>query len=222
MIRLIHILMIAALLLGGATACKDNNFKETRAELLEKKKERKLEYEAKKQAEEQAQKELEAKALAEARVDAERLAAQAASGVADTTNKPVIVQRYEQDSLLLQFERRPCFGRCPVYKIKVFESGYTTYEGVNFVEYMGYYQARLSAAEIASIYQMVAEADYFSLNDRYDNENIMDLPSMIFRVQAMGKDKRIVARYEIPDELNRFAEQIDQLFADTDWHPVHQ
>ncbi|MDA0714230.1 MAG: DUF6438 domain-containing protein [Bacteroidetes bacterium] len=130
------------------------------------------------------------------------------------------VRMVPNDSLLLSYERTPCFGRCPVFKIKVYESGYTTYQGVNFVEYMGYFYTHINAEDLNTIYQLVNEADYFSLNDSYDNENIMDLPAKIFRVDALGINKRIVARTNVPESLIQMAEGIEVLFKDTKWKAV--
>ncbi len=155
----------------------------------------------------------------EAEKQAEEVAAQAATN-GGTEAAPTELLQMAQDSLLFQFERRPCFGRCPVYKIMIFESGYTTYQGVNFVDYMGYYYSRIPQAEVASIYAKIAEVDFFSLEDKYDNENITDLPSMIFRANAMGQDKRIIARYEVPDALIDLGKEIDAMFAETEWQPV--
>jgi hypothetical protein len=85
---------------------------------------------------------------------------------------------------------------------------------------MGYYKTRLPQTDIAKIYTMIAESRFFQLEDEYDNENITDLPSMIFRANAMGRDKRIIARYNIPEELNNLSKQIDELFRDADWQAV--
>ena len=215
MIKHLSILSISVLTLMMLPSCGNGEFKQTRAEMLERQKQRKLEYQAQKKLEEEEKARMEAEALAKARVEAERAEKEAAAEAA-----PIPPAALMQDSLLFHFERRPCFGRCPVYKIKIYESGYTTYDGVNFVDYMGYFQHKLDPTEIAMIYKYIAEADFFELEDSYDNENIMDLPSMIFRARAMGQDKRIVARYEIPEALTNLASKIDDMFEETEWKPV--
>ncbi len=143
------------------------------------------------------------------------------AATASTEAAPVEVIEMTQDSLLFQFERRPCFGRCPIYKIMIFQSGYTTYQGVNFVDYMGYYYTRIPQTEVAKIYTRIAELDFFSLDDKYDDENITDIPSMIFRANAMGQDKRIIARYGVPESLIDLGKEIDAMFAETEWKPVN-
>lgn len=190
----LRILMIcSAILLLGNSCQSFKDFQTARDETQAKKEQRKAEYAAKLEAEEKAK------------------AAEAA---------PVPIPVLDRDSILFQFERRPCFGRCPVYKIRIYESGYTTYDGVNFVDHIGYYKTRISQSEIAQIYTLIASSNFFELEDEYDNENISDLPSMIFRAKAMGQDKRIVARYEFPDALKDLAKDIDQMFEGRDWQAV--
>jgi hypothetical protein len=200
-IRHITLLLSLCLLLGSCGGFR--KAKEGRIDTKAKREVRMAEYKAKLKAEKQAEKE----------------AAQATAN-GGTEAAPTELIQMTQDSLLFQFERRPCFGRCPVYKIMIFESGYTTYQGVNFVDYMGYYYSRIPQVEVAGIYAKIAEVDFFSLEDKYDNENITDLPSMIFRANAMGQDKRIIARYEVPDVLINLGKDIDAMFAETDWQPV--
>lgn len=196
-IRHITLLLGICLLLGSCEGFK--KAKEGRIETKAKREVRMAEYKAKLEAEKQAEE-------------------AATNGGAEAA--PTVLLEMTQDSLLFQFERRPCYGRCPVYKIMIFESGYTTYQGVNFVDYMGYYFSRISQAEVASIYSKIAAVDFFSLEDKYDNENITDLPSMIFRANAMGQDKRIIARYEVPEALINLGKEIDAMFENTDWQPV--
>lgn len=196
--------IVLILLVSMSGGCRFKEFKEARALKMERQAERKAAYEAQKLAEEQAAKEAEEKARMEA--EAQEMAPVG----------PIQIQ----DSLFLHYERTACFGRCPIFKIKVYESGYTTYEGVNFVENMGYYYHRIDERIISELYAAIADADYFSLEDRYDRDNVMDLPSKIFEVNAMGRNKRIVARMDVPQPLLDFADTIERIFKDVPWRAV--
>jgi len=33
------------------------------------------------------------------------------------------------DSLFVSLSRTPCYGRCPIYKLDIYDSGYSEYEG---------------------------------------------------------------------------------------------
>lgn len=201
----------------GLSSCHMKEFKEARAETKAKREVRMQEYADKAKAEEEAKEQAEREALAKARAEQE-----AAERAAGQEAAPVGTPQLQRDSLLLQFDRRPCFGRCEVYKIKMYESGYVLYEGINFVERMGVYQARLSPEQIAEIYAMLARSDFFKLEDKYDDPMIMDLPSMIFKANAMGQQKRIIARYDVPEALTQLAKEIDAMSDSLQWKPYIQ
>jgi len=143
--------------------------------------------------------------------------AQSADGTATEMAPTDPIQMQASDSLLISYERSPCFGRCPVFKIKVYESGFTTYQGVNFVEYMGYFYTRIDAEKLQQIHAAITRSDFFNLEDRYDNEKITDLPSRIYQVDAMGMNKRIIARYEAPEALNTLGQEMEAIFKGIPW-----
>jgi hypothetical protein len=132
--------------------------------------------------------------------------------------EPVQVQ--PTDSLFLSYERTPCHGRCPIFKIRLYQSGYVTYEGINFVDYMGYYQSRIGDQAMNRLTKQIDEVQYFNFEDRYDDERLMDLPSTIFVVNHEGQKKRVIARYQAPETLIGFGLFIEQEFKGTDWKPV--
>lgn len=128
----------------------------------------------------------------------------------------------KKDSLLIGFEKTPCFGRCPVYKVKVYQSGFATYEGLNFTEKLGMYSAHFTDEEIAGIFQSAAEIGYFTLDDKYDNQMISDLPSTISTLNSEDKKKRIVARVNVPERLKNFHENLAITFQEKDWQPYSE
>ena len=73
---------------------------------------------------------------------------------------------------------------CPVFKSSISQEGLVSYEGINFVDKMGKYEAMLTAAQIDSIIQRIHDVNYFALDSIYDNEYVMDLPSIISSVTS--------------------------------------
>jgi hypothetical protein len=122
-----------------------------------------------------------------------------------------------QDSLVISFEKTPCFGRCPVYKVKVYDSGFATYEGLNFAEKMGLYSTNFTQKQIEEIYQKALEIGYFSLKAEYNDTRISDLPSTISRVNYKAKDHKVVARTDIPESLKNFHENLAVTLQEKDW-----
>jgi len=123
----------------------------------------------------------------------------------------------EEDSLAVYFEKTPCFGRCPVFKIHVYDSGFATYEGLNFAELMGLYSYRFSKKDLEKIYEMARAIDYFQLKSSYDDPRISDLPSVISRINWDGQSHEVTARSGVPAELRAFHENLGVMLREKDW-----
>ncbi len=130
-----------------------------------------------------------------------------------TDEKPIS----PRDSLIISFEKTPCFGRCPVYKIKVFESGFAIYEGLNFAERLGIFSATLSKDKIEKVYELARKTDFFELDSLYNDPYVSDLPSTIIMLSQNGVKKRIVSRINAPEKLNIFVENTAVLLNENDW-----
>ncbi|MBW6483144.1 MAG: hypothetical protein K0B10_08780 [Vicingaceae bacterium] len=113
-----------------------------------------------------------------------------------------------KETIFISMERTPCLGRCPGYTITIYETGMVIYEGRDFVEREGKYSAMLSNDAMEELKNYINSINFFNLKDKYDKE-ITDIPSCIIAVSLDGKYKKIVDRYEAPDELRRLEKLID-------------
>jgi hypothetical protein len=141
---------------------------------------------------------------------------------ADTPPDTVVVvmePSVPKDSLAVYFEKTPCFGRCPVFKIKVYRSGFATYEGLNFAEKMGLYSYRFSEADLEKIYNMAKEIGYFDLESEYNDPRVTDLPSVISEINLNDESHRVKARMGVPQELKDFHENLGVMLNERDWKP---
>ncbi len=206
-IKTLTFILALMVLTGGLSSCKDyRKFKEARAELNETNKERKKAWkEAKKERK---------KAKEEEGVVVEEVPTDEMIVAVDSLGKKEI-----GDSLYITFERTACFGRCPIYKLRIFDSGFATYQGINFVERMGVFHTRYTIDQLAEIENYLEEADFYNLKDSYDNPNISDLPSKIMVVNKYDQKKRVKGRYQVPDELISLFDKMDQWIENTDWKP---
>jgi len=144
-----------------------------------------------------------------------------ASTNAHTDTVVVIVEKPAEpkDSLVIAFDKTPCFGRCPVYKVKVYASGFAIYEGINFAEKMGLYSTQLKLSQIENIYQSAVEIGYFDLKNEYNDPLVMDLPSTISRINYKGNDHRVMARNNVPEKLKIFHDNLAVTLLEKDWKP---
>jgi hypothetical protein len=121
------------------------------------------------------------------------------------------------DSLFFFMEKTPCYGRCPVYKIFVYKSGYAVLEATMNVEgKSGAYRTTILKEEMKAISDKAMEIKYFSLNDEY-NSPVTDLPSTKTSLNLNGKKKSIRNRHQGPRELREFEKFAEGIFMNQEW-----
>lgn len=123
------------------------------------------------------------------------------------------------DSLVLAFERTPCFGPCKAYRINLYRSGHATYEGRAHVEKEGMYNGRVGQDTMEAIVREAGRIGFWGFEERYDSP-VTDLPSTIVRVVSGGRDKQVTGRVGPPAGFTAFAAYIDELLLPVDWEPA--
>ncbi len=123
------------------------------------------------------------------------------------------------DSLVIALDKTPCFGRCPIYKVRIYRSGFATYEGINFVERMGLYSAQLSEQELEGLFAKAEQGGFYDFDEVYDDPRIQDFPSAILTFSPQGQKKKVTIRHEIPPDVKAFFEDMERRFDAMDWRP---
>lgn len=120
----------------------------------------------------------------------------------------------ENDSLFATIERSWCFGKCPVYKVEVYNDGTVLYHGKANVENEGDFIGQVSATEMKSLLSIVKRIGYNGFKEQYDN-NISDIPSCTTSIVIDGKRYTVQRRGPGPDGLTAFEKSFDEMIAKT-------
>lgn len=123
------------------------------------------------------------------------------------------------DSLLFSYKRTPCYGNCPVFEFKVYQDGWASYRGSNFVDMMGIYTANLTYEQMLRIKKIFSEAHYYAFRNKYDDDRL-DIPAMIIEYHGPQGVKKVLARTNIPHSFRTMAEDLEVLADDIKWYPV--
>lgn len=125
------------------------------------------------------------------------------------------------DSLVAYLERTPCFGKCPWYSIRVYQSGYAVYDGKRDAPRTGKYFTRISRQQLESIGKKAEALKYFELNNEYRNDRLTDFPTVYVEVRYKGK-KKAITHYEAnpPQALTEMEDFIDQVFVESNWQQI--
>lgn len=112
------------------------------------------------------------------------------------------------------YERTHCFGTCPVFVFTMNYDGTCYYEGRNFVDRIGSYKAQAPDALTGRIRDTAQRVNYFELDSLYDEPMVMDLPSVITRID----EKEVVMRINGPD-LRDLYTLLDEAIEEMTWEP---
>jgi len=122
----------------------------------------------------------------------------------------------------LRFEQTPCFGPCAVFVLDVSEAGNGTLtvrkpflEGPLVHIEAGVYRGKVSKELTSAVMQAAEQVQFETLEARYDNPRIMDLPSTLYTVGTHSVEQR----YGGPD-LSALKASFYRLLEATEWMPV--
>ena len=83
-------------------------------------------------------------------------------------------------------------GPFPVYKIFVDANGVVQYHGESEVENIGRFQKKINSSQMESLMTAIEEAKFWDFNARYDDANVMDLPSCTTQATFNGQSHTVV------------------------------
>ncbi len=125
-----------------------------------------------------------------------------------------------KDSIFVQIQRTPCFGRCGIYTATIYNDGKVRYIGEKWVEKEGVYEGKVSQDVMNKILSYANDIKYFEMDSEYDNKSVTDLPSTITWVRNNESLKTVANRYGGPKELSDFEKYLDTLFNSMDLEKV--
>ncbi|MFT6716344.1 MAG: hypothetical protein ACJA0Q_000980 [Saprospiraceae bacterium] len=131
----------------------------------------------------------------------------------ETVTKTNEVKKVE----LLTFKRTSCFGRCPVYDLKIYSDKTCEVDGKLFFIVEGIHQGALTQSQYDDVLKRIKDINYFELKDVYDDPFVQDIPASYVSVQLDGKAKSIKSRYNSPKELTIFLTYLHELTIGMVW-----
>ena len=122
----------------------------------------------------------------------------------------------------VSLQKTMCFGTCPTYNFEVLSDGRATLTVGRFAEDVlgralahGNYSGTMDLTLIDHIVIKARDLNYFSLNEKYDDPMLMDLPATISTIE----EHYVYNRYNGPD-LEELYKLIERFIATVDWQPM--
>ena len=124
------------------------------------------------------------------------------------------------DSLFAYIRRGACFGKCPTYEMKIYNSGFTELIGTRAIDLLGTYTTTISKDKMHALIAKAKSIGYFAMDDVYDNEMVTDLPETKTSIVIDGKRKAIRRRYKYPEAILGFEKLFDAFLETEKWTQI--
>ncbi len=124
---------------------------------------------------------------------------------------------------LLVFERTPCYGYCPAYRVTLTTDGALVYEGLSHVATEGFVREQLSPETVDAIRAAVTDARFFEFPAELKcRSQVTDNPAVYVTVQMAGQRKRIdhdrgCTGFPGEDRLLALEDRLDALLGTARW-----
>lgn len=118
---------------------------------------------------------------------------------------------------ILQYDRTPCYGFCPVYQVKLWENGQGLFIGRQYVSIMDSLSFTLPDSSLAAIQKIRQSETYQKLSVGPPNDLIMDAAGL--RFQDIPQSKNYLFRGERPDIIQSVVSTIDQYLTHIEYLP---
>ncbi len=125
-------------------------------------------------------------------------------------------RQHRGDTLMIGFSKTPCFGTCPHFNFKVYESGFATYEGISYTKMKGMHSTWYTKDQMTKIVSIADSIGFQKMKDKYEAP-VADLPSASIAVRLSTGLKRVMRRVGYPRALRGLEAEIEQLIARGDW-----
>ena len=112
----------------------------------------------------------------------------------------------QSPKIIISLEKTACFGRCPVFKIIIYNNGEALYNGLKFVKKVGEHDLKVSKREIDKILSKAKKIGFNNLKNEY-SERITDLPT----TYIMINNKKIKDYYGAPSKLKDLEKMIENI-----------
>jgi hypothetical protein len=118
--------------------------------------------------------------------------------------------RLAMAEIIIEMEKTACYGQCPVYTVKIDESGRGLFIGVENTAHLGLFSFRLRKEELNGLIASFERIRFFELKDRY-YDYITDLPTTYLTFRNGSREKKVMDYYGAPKELKDLEKSIADL-----------
>lgn len=117
---------------------------------------------------------------------------------------------------LIEMSKGPCYGRCPVFTLTIYENGIASYKGERYTDRLGTFVRKLEKSEMERILGEFDRANFWQFRDSYRGR-IPDMQSVTISYHQNGKKKTVTGKEIRPNAVKWLESQLDQIAQREGW-----
>lgn len=117
---------------------------------------------------------------------------------------------------VIEMEKGPCFGRCPVFKLTIYDNGLASYEGERFTDRLGTYVKNVPSNRYKQLLQAFKEANLWQYKDIYRGR-VPDLQTVTITYHEGAESKSIKGKDGRPTVVMDLEELLDKIADEEGW-----
>lgn len=118
--------------------------------------------------------------------------------------------------LLVEMSKTACFGKCPVYTVKVFDNGRVEYHGVMHTERLGVYSKTLDEATFGQLVDSLTRTNLSQYKEIYTS-GATDLPMTSITQHFRDSTKTVKGDFDRPAPVKALEKQLKMVATTGDW-----
>jgi len=117
----------------------------------------------------------------------------------------------------IEMRKGPCYGRCPVYTLRVYEKGIVTYEGERFTDRLGIYIKRIPEEQYVELLETFQKVNLWQFDDVYKGD-IPDAQTVSITYIEEGDFKSVTGKDGRPDDVMKLEILLESIASNKqDW-----
>ncbi len=122
--------------------------------------------------------------------------------------------------LLVSMKKTECLGPCPTYTVNFYADGKVSITPKANAIVKVPSKGNLSKNQLTDLTRKIEDLKVENLNNKYDDQLLMDAPSTILTFHNTSPKKEIKARVRVPENLKNFIKELETLVKTTKWEPA--
>ena len=132
-----------------------------------------------------------------------------------------VLKNSAKNELIIELQTTSCYGTCPVYTLQIYSNGAAILQGKEHMDKIGNFKSKIEKEKLNELISSFEESSFFEFKNSYRSQ-FLDLPTKYISYHRNGESKKIMAYDNIPKELIKLIEQIDELRKTIEWKKVKE